>query len=339
MKVIKKVFPFLLLSVVLALSSCSKLGEDIIKPLPQEDDNNSADNNTPEEIKFTNPIHDADELIWDPTILKDGDSYYAYSVEENWLNGDRPKVGMFKSTDMINWTFVDAAVDPAAGGWLRGIDVFKTADKYVMYIFDDNISYFVADSPEGPFVKEGSFTMPDGIALGADAFANFFEVEGKKYLVTIFDSGIGMIALDDYKTITAGAQPIILTSEEGLQNPSIVAANDSYYLFAKKGNYWDDAEIRVLKSDSPEGPYVDKDGATAGSKVLGPGSQLKHVNGINKIFTDANNEFWVYYSAGTAADGNLQRLCLDKLLFGEDGFPYISGYAPSTSEQVAPKLN
>ena len=94
----------------------------------------------------------------------------------------------------------------------------------------------------------------------------------------------------------------------------------------------------VLKStDSPEGPYVDKDGATAGSKVLGPGSQLKHVNGINKIFTDANNEFWVYYSAGTAADGNLQRLCLDKLLFGEDGFPYISGYTPSTSEQVAPK--
>jgi arabinan endo-1,5-alpha-L-arabinosidase len=322
----------------LCITSCSELNESLTTPLPQEE--NDDNTNPPATLPtYTNPLMDNGELVWDPAILKDGAIYYAFSVEEGWLDGTRPKVGAFASTDMIKWSFQDAAVDPNTGGWLRGIDAFKTDNKYVMYIFDDNISYFTANSALGTYTKEGSLQFASDIHLGPDAFANFYEEADTKYLVTRFENGIGLLAMNDYKTPQTDAQPIILTTATDLQNPTLVKANNTYYLFAKYKNYWDNGELRVLKASNIIGPYTDKTGGTEGTTVIAAGASLKYINGISGLFEDTNQHHWMYYSASTSTNaGNNQRLCLDRVLWDADGFPYISGYVPSSTEQEAPIL-
>lgn len=339
MKIRKKLF-LAMFALACIATSCSELGEELVTPLPQEETDNEGGTVAPPVVaKYTNPLMDNGELVWDPAILKDGNNFYAFSVDEGWLNGTRPKVGVFSSTNMVDWAFLDASVDPNTGGWLRGIDVFKTENKYVMYIFDDNISYFTADAATGVYTKEGSLVFETGISLGVDPFSNFYEDENGKYLVSRFDGGLGILEMTDYKTPKAGATPTILTTEADLQNPTLVKAKGKFYLFAKYKNYWDNGELRVLKADAITGPYTDKSGGTAGTTVIAAGPALKYINGINNLFEDANNDYWMYYSASkTDNAGNNQRLCLDKVLFDADGFPYIAGYVPSSTEQDAPIL-
>jgi arabinan endo-1,5-alpha-L-arabinosidase len=79
--------------------------------------------------------------------------------------------------------------------------------------------------------------------------------------------------------------------------------------------------------------------------VLGPN---KHWDspGQTCVFRDAASEEWLVYHAVdvadryiTGTDRFLRKMCLDKVLYTADGWPYIADYSPSVLTQPGPRVN
>lgn len=302
---------------------------------------------------YKNPIVRAEAP--DPSVIRAADgTFYLYATGGNY--------SIYKSTDMINWQKTGEVFNQEtypkevrnnrrATLWAPEIRYIK--DKYVIFYtmwfgteWLSAIGYAVADSPTGPFTDKGILidSKPINVEQSIDQF--YYEDGGKAYLFWGSFRNIYAVELDVTADVNISIKPetMIQIGGTAYEGSNIWKRGDYYYLFASIGNFAGGAKSTyrtvVARSKNVLGPYVDKKGVSMldngyelildkDDKFTGPG----HNAGIVE---DDAGQTWMYYHAYQLSNLGLRRQSmLDKVLWDEEGWPYIESGTPSDSA-IAP---
>ena len=305
---------------------------------------------------YTNPII-SDKSVPDPSVIRAKDGYfylYATQTKTYWMP-------VYRSKDLVNWEYQGTAFNKATEPDLPGGGAFWAPEirflngKYVLYyswakMNGADISYTavaVGDTPMGPFPD--SKELIGNKEFGSNCIDQFYyEEDGKKYMFFGSFKGIYVTELeDDGLTVKLGndGKPTLKKQVCGnaFEGTNIYKKGKYYYLFASIGSCCNGVnasyQVVVGRSENLLGPYVDKDGKDMlknnwelvlegdGQKWIGPGH-----NSI--IIQDDEGTDWMIYHSYLKKDGEVGgRLgMLDRVLWTDNGWPYIRNCVPSNSE-------
>lgn len=305
---------------------------------------------------YTNPII-SDKSVPDPTVIRANDGYfylYATQTSTYWMP-------IYRSKDLVNWEYQKTAFTQDTKPSLSGGGAFWASEmtyingKYVLYFSwakmnGADVSYTavaVSDSPLGPFPNSKALITNE--EFGSNVIDQFYyEENGKKYMFFGSFKGIYVTELtDDGLSVKrdVDGMPVLKKQVCGnaFEGTNIYKKNGYYYLFASIGNCCNgiNSSYKVVVGRSKDllGPYVDKKGKGMldnswelvlegdGQKWIGPGH-----NSII-IQDDEGTDWMIYHSYMKDANGGVGgRLgMLDRVLWTNDGWPYIKNCVPSNS--------
>ena len=306
-------------------------------------------------ITYTNPVITFSSAA-DPTVIRTEDGFYLYATQT-----DKYWVPIYFSKDLVNWEFKRTAFRNATkpqipgGGAFWAPEIRHINGKYVLYFSwakwgDGDASYTAvatSDSPLGDFVNSKELLTKED--FGSNCIDQFYyEEDNKKYMLVGSFNGIYVTELtDDGLSVkrNENGTPTLKKQVCGkaFEGTNIYKKNGYYYLFASINNCCDGERSRykvvVGRSQDLLGPYLDKSGKDMinnawelvlegdGQKFFGPGH-----NSI--IVQDDAGTDWMIYHSYVKENGEVGgRLgMLDRVLWTEDGWPYIKNCVPSTSD-------
>lgn len=307
---------------------------------------------------YSNPII-SNTSTADPTVIRAQDGYfYLYATQT-----DKLWIPIYRSKDLVNWEYQKTAFRNATkpnipgGGAYWAPEIRYINNKYVLYFSwakwgDGSISYTAvatSDSPLGDFPDSKALITND--EFGSNAIDQFYyEDGGKKYMFFGSFNGIFVTELtDDGLSVKRDrdGNPVLKKQVCGraFEATNIYKKGNYYYLFASIGSCCNGVnasyQVVVGRSKNILGPYVDKDGKDMlnnnwelvlegdGQKWIGPGH-----NSI--IIQDDEGTDWMIYHSYMKKDGGVGgRLgMLDRILWTEDGWPYIKNKIPSNSDLI-----
>ena len=306
-------------------------------------------------ITYTNPVITFSSAA-DPTVIRTEDGFYLYATQT-----DKYWVPIYFSKDLVNWEFKRTAFRNATkpqipgGGAFWAPEIRHINGKYVLYFSwakwgDGDASYTAvatSDSPLGDFVNSKELLTKED--FGSNCIDQFYyEEDNKKYMFVGSFNGIYVTELtDDGLAVkrNENGTPTLKKQVCGkaFEGTNIYKKNGYYYLFASINNCCDGERSRykvvVGRSQDLLGPYLDKSGKDMinnawelvlegdGQKFFGPGH-----NSI--IVQDDAGTDWMIYHSYVKENGEVGgRLgMLDRVLWTEDGWPYIKNCVPSTSD-------
>ncbi len=315
--------------------------------------------------------------VADPSIVKGDDGYlYVFATGQVVL----------KSEDGCNFEFVTSNLFSMPTWWkdvypnkssnnfgIWAPDVIKIKDKWIYYYslsgwdLPCGIGYAVADDIAGPYVDKGKlFDINEiGIMNCIDPHV-YVEDDGSVYmsvgsfrglfLVELTEDGMACLNGKEYQN----ENKVLIAGKVGNWDGStyegsyIIKNNGYYYYFGSSGTCCEGAnssyQVRVGRSESIYGPYIDSDGfdltqssngVTKGNLVLWAGSATNrsvYGPGHNSIYLDDKGDYWIYYHAYCDTDNYRTRhLFMDKLSWDDDGYPYVSYTDPDTDKEVKKK--
>ncbi|MFD1848601.1 arabinan endo-1,5-alpha-L-arabinosidase [Oceanobacillus bengalensis] len=325
-----------------------------------------------------------DETKWttvnahDPAIYKDGGWYYVFSTDAQIEGEAKPGIQIRKSRDLINWQWVGRAfneVPPPAKEWTgaKGLwapDVTKFGETYYLYYaasqFGKSQSFIgVATSKniEGPWEDQGEVFKTKHGEEGPNAIdPNItFDENGKPWMV--YGSFFGGIFVAEINPTTGklreyGRGNLIakrqISVEGAIEGPYIVyhPKLKYYYLFVSYDSLASNYNIRVARSKSISGPYVDLNGNEmtntmispndVGLKILG-GYKFQHTEGWvapghNSVLKDGDN-YYVCHHIRTKKDKRWHYLHIRKVVWTNDGWPLVSPERYAGEEEVPIQRN
>ena len=310
--------------------------------------------------------------VHDPSIFKDSQSgtYYVYSTG---------MIDIFKSDDLINWTrtvntlpevpecvkeiYRHDDISEYSNIWAPDMFYNENDTETPYYLtcsysdaFGQNNSsmiLFKSDSPEGPWENgEIIFTSVTGDEeLGkVNAIDSNIAVDretGKPYMVYgSFWEGLHMKALNDDFTVDdmSSVGERVFSRYRGVGGPEggyIVYNEDTgyYYMFSSYDSLNDTYNIRVARSKSITGPYVDQNGESVdryddpeeeagnlyGYKLTGSyqfDDQTTYYGpGHNSVLNDNGEWFLVHHTRETV--GGYATLHVRRMYWNEDGWPIV----------------
>ena len=306
-------------------------------------------------ITYTNPVITFSSAA-DPTVIRTEDGFYLYATQT-----DKYWVPIYFSKDLVNWEFKRTAFRNATkpqipgGGAFWAPEIRHINGKYVLYFSwakwgDGDASYTAvatSDSPLGDFVNSKELLTKED--FGSNCIDQFYyEEDNKKYMFVGSFNGIYVTELtDDGLSVkrNENGTPTLKKQVCGkaFEGTNIYKKNGYYYLFASINNCCDGERSRykvvVGRSQDLLGPHLDKTGKDMinnawelvlegdGQKFFGPGH-----NSI--IVQDDAGTDWMIYHSYVKENGEVGgRLgMLDRVLWTEDGWPYIKNCVPSTSD-------
>ncbi|WP_306060598.1 family 43 glycosylhydrolase [Natronococcus wangiae] len=304
---------------------------------------------------FSNPVFEP--TLADPSIVRaDDGSFYAYGTEDDWYSDDEHPadgvqfVPVARSEDLVEWEYVGEAFETkpdwkdSGGLWAPHVDAYD--DRYYLYYAysvwgDDNpgIGVATADHPAGPFEDRGKLFDSEEIGVENSIDPFFFVEEGTPYLFWGSWHGIWGVELEDDGFAVAG-EPFRIAADDHFEAPYIVERDGRYYFFGSNGRCCDGADSDyhavVGRSDSFDGPYVNRDGdpleENPGTTIL-EGSDAFIGPGHNAVIRDDAGTDWLVYHAYDADDPWInstprRALMIDRIRW-EDGWPAIDGGVPS----------
>ncbi|MDK2810681.1 MAG: arabinan endo,5-alpha-L-arabinosidase [Petroclostridium sp.] len=302
----------------------------------------------------------------DPAIFKDDASgkYYVYSTDVEIGSHPRPGAQIRRSNDLITWEFVGWALEDGIPeeiqAWTNATniwapDIIKAGNEYRLYCSASTfgsqksaIFLAVSNSPEGPFKYRGIVVKTDtGDPVNAiDANLVVEEGTGQQYMVYgSFWSGINILKIDNETGLAAeeGFGKSIArrprSVDGAIEGPYIRYNKDTgyYYLFVSYGSLFSDYHIRVGRSKSVTGPYVDFNGTEltnieknpyeVGVKIAGGYKFEQDLGwmalGHNSVLND-NGEWFLVHHARPEGEQNWPYMQVRKLVWSEDGWPLVS---------------
>ncbi|NBW08483.1 MAG: xylan 1,4-beta-xylosidase [Caulobacteraceae bacterium] len=276
---------------------------------------------------FLNPILAGDHP--DPSILKDGDTYYmTHSSFESV-----PGLTIWKSKDLVNWTPVVAALTKNIGSvWAP--ELCKHGGRFYLYIparTDEYRSSYVihAEKIEGPWSEPVDLHLPNHIDPG-----HVVGEDGKRYL---FLSGGDMIQLTDDGMATVGEVRHVYDpwrypvdwDVEGFspEGPKVLKHGDWFYMITAVGGTAGPPTghmVIVARSKSVFGPWENHPRnpivrtATAREKWWSRGHAT--------LVEGPAGDWWTVYHGYENAFWTLGRqTLLDKIVWSADGWPDAVG--------------
>ena len=312
---------------------------------------------------YTNPV--VTPVAADPSVLRAADgTFYLYATQDDWADGQGSHyLPIFKSDDLVNWTFVaDALSAPPSwkddGGFTWAPDIsFRDGTYYLYYAAslwgDPNpcIGLATSQNPAGPFTDLGRAVFCSqavGVENSIDPFV--WQGDGARTLVWGSFGGIYAVNLSDDGTKAVGETTQL--ADDRFEGAYIVQREGFYYLFVSAGSCCDGENstytFYVGRSEKLLGPYLDK----AGKNLLrGGGTVILAANdtwvgpGHNSVIQDDAGTDWLFYHAIPRADPRLtngvnRRPALLEKLTWQNGWPTVNGGAgPSSSPQPVPTVS
>ena len=309
--------------------------------------------------KYTNPVFDQNTP--DPSVVQAPDgAFYAYGTGGTCR----------KSYDLVNWEDMGIALKrPTWNDSVRtdkegkvhpmrfslwALDVSRVGKKYLVHYAS---AYWGNETRTGLGVAEG--TSPTEFTDCGKMFCSteigvqnsidpcYVKDKGKKYLIWGSFRRLYMGRLTkDGKRIK---NPSHLTQVAGtaFEGAMVYTRKGYHYLFASVGTCCEGAKSTyhtvVGRSKKLAGPYVDRQGGRMLDNhyetVIKGNDRWKGPGHNSEIITDKEGDTWLLYHAYDAQDPEKGRvMLLDKLLWDEEGWPYVEGGTPSTTPQDAPVL-
>jgi len=261
----------------------------------------------------------------DPTILKVGGRWYAYSTQVYLAH-----LPVRTSTDLRTWSGVAEAM-PVLASWVAegrnwAPSVVQDGSTFVAwYAARDRasgrqcVSRAVGTSPSGPFVDELGAAPVCQLSLGGSIDPNVFtDADGSRWLTWKSDeNALGHLAhlwvarlSSDARTLT-GAPRSILGQDASWEAPTIeqpaLVRNGSTYVLFYSGGWWESSGYGVgyATGPSPTGPFTKKTTSRAWLATTGGAAGP----GALDPFVGPNGQLWATYHAwpgvvGYAAGGS-----------------------------------
>lgn len=297
-------------------------------------------------------------LTHDPAIYHDpvSGNYYIYSTDARGL----------RSKDLINWERIGKITDKPPKEAFEHVgtnniwapDIVKVGDEYRLYCSNSSfgsqkscIYLAVADNAEGPFIPRGIVVKTDSSCHLNAIDANIIEDNDseKQYMVYgSFWGGCHILELDKKTGLARekGFGQCIarrpLWCDGSIEGPYIIYNPNTkyYYLFVSYGSLNSDYNIRVGRSLSVTGPYLDHNGRdmtdledydnTLGY-MLACGYSFHEGTGYmapghNSVLRDFDGEWYLVHHI---REKNFKSLDIStmhvrKLLWSDDGWPLAS---------------
>lgn len=277
-----------------------------------------------------------DDMLWAPDIVKIGDTYNLYyslvsRTDENGNSDQNPGIGV-------------ATASSPAGPFTDQGKILTVEESGVNNGIDPCV--FVEEGSDRVYMTWGSFRGIYGIELTSDGLA-----------VKDPDTGGPMTDRSKMKkdgkpiaTWLAGTETDYPQyTQETFEGSYVRYINGYYYMFLSQGTCCDGItgstyHVKVGRSENPLGPYVygpdDKSmkGKDTGNLVV-RGTMDAVAPGHNAIIQDDAGDYWIVYHAYVYASVSSDRcLFIDKLLWDEDGYPYVLDMKPQVTSQAAPYI-
>ena len=250
-----------------------------------------------------------DTALWgelnthDPSIIRVDDRYYVFSTDASYGDLHQSGVQVRVSDDLITWEYLGAAFENYAeecaeavayaglntekghGFWAP--DILRHGDGYRLYFSASTfgssrscIALAEADRPEGPYTYKGIVISSEANAVKnpncIDPGITVAE-DGRMYMVYgSFFGGIFIAELNpDTGFLLEAEEPVRIAGGQhaSIEGPVIryLPETGYYYLFVSYGSLSSDYNIRVARSESITGPYLDAAGNDM--KNLAPGNE------------------------------------------------------------------
>jgi arabinan endo-1,5-alpha-L-arabinosidase len=309
--------------------------------------------------------------VHDPSIVKSGDYFYCFSTDAAYGTTVKPGIQIRKSKDLVQWQFVGWAFNalPAqganyitqAGGTpfqsLWAPYVMKAGNQYRLYYSLSSavlrlsvIGLATATAPEGPWTEQGlvvtsrnDFTITQTNAIDPTVVVT---PQGGHWLYygSAFD-GIYVLKLDAATGLAAAAgDKGKRIAQRGFTNgvvngniegPEIIynAAQNRYYLFIAYDWLETKYNVRVGRSTSPQGPFLDFNGKDInneeddGPMILAP-YQFQGHGGWQGVahcaVFEKDGQYYMAHQGRPSIDKYFMDLHVRKIYWTTDGWPVVS---------------
>jgi arabinan endo-1,5-alpha-L-arabinosidase len=312
---------------------------------------------------YTNPVIDAD--FPDPSIIAvPGSGYFAYATHDEF-SPTINNILVRHSPDLIHWSEAKGALaEPPT--WAKRCQRFWCPD--VHFINDEFCLYYAAepDTKDGMCLALAVSNTPNdfadiGTPLSRRAGSTyqmidpcFFADPKSGQQLLYYGSAhepIRVVKLSaDGRTIISEPKIVLMPDEntpfERLREGAFVTYNkdfDRYFLYVSGDNTWTENgyAVSVFWSHDPVKAFV----KIPGDHIILKGSENWDAPGQCCILKDAAGDEWMFYHAvdtkerfikGT--DRHLRKMCMDKIRYTEDGWPFIEGGVPSFEVQQGPEI-
>lgn len=309
----------------------------------------------PEPVKYTNPIIAAD--CPDPSVVRDGNSLYIFGTAGRVYKIDDFEEGAYQLPDVLR-----SNAWGASSNNIWAPDVYKVGDKWNYYYSNSvwggedtaGIGVMTSDSLDGPWIDKGKIFDSKEIGVMNSIDPVVLEDQGKLYMAWGSFRGIYLVELNEDGTAlknpeTAYDDKVLIAGIVGPWNGGtyegiyIRKINDYFYMFGSQGTCCAGSNstyhVKVARSKSIFGPYVDSQGIDmlgenrgelvikGNHEVAGPG----HMS----LMVDDNNDWWMFYHGYDKTNPLGRMVFMDKLLWDENGFPYVVSRKPSYGKPLA----
>ena len=332
---------------------------------------------------FTNYTQWGPYNVHDPSIVKSGDYFYCYSTDAAYGTSVKPGIQIRKSKDLVQWQFVGWAFNtlPAkgvnhitqAGGTpfqsLWAPYVLKVNNQYRLYYSLSSavlrlsaIGLATATAPEGPWTEQGlavtsrnDLTVTQTNAIDPTVVVT---PQGEHWLYygSAFDgiyvlklnaaTGLPATAGDKGKRIaqrgfTNGIVNGNIEGPEIIYNPT----QNKYYLFIAYDWLETKYNVRVARSATPQGPFLDFNGKDINNEeddnpmILAPYQFQGHGGwqGVShcSVF-EKDGEYFMAHQGRPSIDKYFMDLHVRKIFWTPDGWPVVSPerYANTTQTSI-----
>lgn len=307
--------------------------------------------------------------VHDPSIIKDGDWFYCYNTDVAY--GAAPRIGIMvrKSKDLVNWQYVGWAFNdlpalskqyilsqgatPVQGLWAPYI--MKVGQEFRLYYSlaptsgrTSCIGLATSTSPEGPWVEKGLVVTSINSGPGTNAIDPTVVVTpaGEHWMVygSSWDglyelqlnpaTGLALNNGDKgTRKVRRGITGGIINGN--LEGPELIynAEKQMYYLFVAYDWLSTKYNVRVFRSTSPDGPFLDFNGvnvdnqADNGPMILAPYKFNNHQGwqGVSHCSVFQNNgQYFIAHQGRPSVNPAFMVLHVRKIFWTPDGWPVVS---------------
>jgi len=315
----------------------------------------------PKQTTYTNPVINAD--FPDPSVIYvPGDGFYAYATHDEF-SATVNNIQLCRSDDLINWSKPEGALaEPPV--WAKTCQKFwapqvvKVGNQYRLYYSAEPdtkdgmcLAMAVSDRPYN-FLDIGKpLAQVPGSTYRMIDPCFFYDLKTGKNLL-YYGSAHAPISVVEVDTDGCSfiSKPIdVLQTKPGIQFETLregafVAYQqkyDRYFLWVSGDNTWAENgyAISVFWSDDPQKEFQ----PIPGKHIILKPNEHWDAPGQNCVLTDAAENDWIFYHAVDPADRFIagtdrfkRKMCMERVFYNEEGWPYINQNSPSFGLQVGP---
>ncbi len=307
--------------------------------------------------------------VHDPSIIKEGEWFYCYNTDVAY--GAAPRIGIMvrKSKDLVEWQYVGWVFNalpalsaqyitsnggtPVQGLWAPYI--MKVGQEFRLYYSLASsiarlscIGLATSGSPEGPWVEKGLVVTSISSGPGTNAIDPGVVVTpaGEHWMVYgsswdgLFElqlnpaTGLALTPGDKgIRKVRRGITGGVINGN--LEGPEIIynAQRNMYYLFVAYDWLATKYNVRVFRSTSPNGPFLDYNGvdvdnqADNGPMIVAPykfaGHQGWQGTSHCSVFQD-NGQYFIAHQGRPSVNPAFMVLHVRKIFWTADGWPIAS---------------